>query len=118
MEGPGDAVEIWARSKGQARARQELYLARALELARAGRIETARELALEMAGHVTLEDPDTHLLLGQIAVGLGDRTLLAEARALLRAQGAEAWEKKLDAVALSGAPDFEAPPLEGDRTPG
>jgi hypothetical protein len=106
VETPQRAVQFWALSKGQGLARQELYLAHAVELAQAGRLEAARDLALEMAGHVTLEDPDTHLLLGQIAVALRDRSLLAEARACLRVLEAQAWEEKLDAVARSGSPDF------------
>ncbi len=103
---PEDAVTIWEITRAQELARLELYLAYAVELARAGRLEAAREVALETAGHVTLEHPDTHLLLGEIAIAMGDGRLLIEAKAFLHAQGAEAWEGKLDEAQRSGALSF------------
>lgn len=106
VKAPGDVVTIWAIHKATEFARAELYFAYALESARAGRLEVARDVALETIGHVSLEDPNTHLLLGQVAVGLRDRVLLQEAKASLRLLNSEPWERKLDQSVRSGSPDF------------
>ena len=66
----------------------------------------ARDVVLETVGHVSMGDPDAHLLLGQLAVGLKDRTLLAEARAFLDYLEAGRWRKKLDDVDRTGNADF------------
>ena len=57
-------------------------------------------------GHVTLENPHAHLLLGQLAVGLKDRQLLAEAKAFLEFLELDKWAHKLDQMAQSGSPDI------------
>lgn len=106
---PNDVITIWAVHKATELARAELYLAYALEAARNGMLDAARDVALETLGHVSLEDPDTHLLLGQVAVGLRDRTLILEAKAFLRFFGFRPWEMKLDQIADSGSPDFSGP---------
>ena len=64
-------------------------------------------MALETIGHVTVEDPRPHLLLGQLGVGLRDRRLVREAKAFLRFLKFDELERKLDDVARSGSPDFE-----------
>jgi hypothetical protein len=92
--------------KARGLARVELYFAYALDLARNGLLEAARDVALETAGHVTLGHPNAHLLLGQVAVGLRDRTLLREAKAFLQSFSYRAWEMKLDRVVQSGLTDF------------
>lgn len=102
----GDALKVWAVFKASELARADLYIEFALDEARAGRLAVAREVALETVGHVTLEDPRPHLLLGQLGVGLGDRGLVREAKAYLGFLGLDAWERKLDEVARSGSPDF------------
>ena len=48
-----------------------------------------------------------HVLLGQIAIGLGDRALLQEAKAFLALLNQDRWERKLDQAAKSSSPDFE-----------
>lgn len=50
-----------------------------------------------------------HLLLGQLAVGLGDEVLLGEAKAFLAFLKKEQWERKLDLAVKAGSPDFADP---------
>ena len=104
------AEQVWAAlqvSAANKLARSRLYLTYALSAACAGRITEALEVALECAGHVTLEDPNVHLLLGRIGVALKDPVLADEARALLMLIGARAYAEKLDQAVASGATDFE-----------
>jgi hypothetical protein len=101
-----DAVSIWAICKATEFSRANLYWAYALCAARAGRLDVARDVALETVGHVTLEDPRLHLLLGQIGVALGDRTLLREAGEFLAFLKAEAWLRKLEQTARTGSSNF------------
>lgn len=104
-----DLIEVWCVFKATQLARENLYFSYALEAARAGRIEIARDVALETVGHVNLEDPRPHLLLGQLAVKLRDQELLRESKAYLRFLKLDQWERKLDQVVQSGSPDFENP---------
>jgi len=102
-----DLIGLWCIFKATLLARGDLYFSYALESARAGRIEIARDVALETVGHVDLEDPRPHLLLGQVAVKLRDRELLRQAKSFLRFLKLDRWERKLDQVVQSGSPDFE-----------
>ena len=99
---------LWTIHKATELARLELYFAYALKAARTGQLEAARDVALEAVGHVTLEDPRAHLLLGELAVMLHDRPLLQEARTFLRFLKHERWEQKLAMVAESGQARFES----------
>jgi hypothetical protein len=103
----GDLIAVWRISKATEIARLNLYFSYALGAARTGRIEIARDVALETVGHVNAEDPRPHLLLGQIAVKLRDRKLLRQAKAFLRFFKLDRWEGKLDEVVRSGSPNFE-----------
>jgi len=107
--GAASVVELWAIHKATELARRELYFEYALQSARGGRLEVAREVALEGVGHVSFEDPRLHLLLGQIAISLADRPLLREARAFLRFLRLAPWERKLDEAQRSGSVDFIGP---------
>ncbi len=98
----GDLLAVWSISKATELARADLYFAYALASARAGNHELARDVALETVGHVALEDPRPHLLLGQLAVRLEDRGLLREAKAFLRFFELDQWESKLERVAGCG----------------
>ena len=69
----------------------------------------ARDVALEAVGHVTMEDPRLRLLLGQVAIRLGDRRLLGEAKAFLDFFNFEPWRRKLGEVEESGVLDFAGP---------
>jgi hypothetical protein len=102
-----DLIGLWCIFKATQLARMNLYSSYALEAARVGRIEIALEVALETVGHVDLEDPRPHLLLGLLAVKLRDRKLLREAQTFLRFLKLDRWEQKLDQVVQSGSPDFE-----------
>jgi hypothetical protein len=101
-----DAVDLWAAFKATELTRRYLYLRYALDAARAGRLEIARDVALETVGHVTLAEPRLHLLLGQIGIGQRDRTLLREAGEFLAFLKAEAWSRKLEQTARTGSPNF------------
>jgi hypothetical protein len=102
-----DLLTLWAIFKSTELTRADLYFAFALDSARAGQLEVARSVALETIGHVSLEDPRPHLLLGQLGLALKDRRLVDEAKAFLRFLKFEELERKLDDVARSGALDFE-----------
>jgi hypothetical protein len=104
-----DLLVLWSISKASELTRADIYFAYALDSARAGQLEIARDVALETIGHVSLEDPRPHLLLGQLAVVLKDRKLLREAKTFLRFFKLDQWEQKLDQVVQSGQPDFEGP---------
>lgn len=103
-----DAIALWAIAKATELARLNLYFAYALRAARAGRLEIARDVALETVAHVSLEDPRPHLLLGQVAVALGDRRLVGEAKRFLQFLKLDAWERALDRAIRSGSSDFES----------
>lgn len=109
LKAADDLIGVWSIFKATELARLNLYFSYALEAARAGRIETARDVAMETVGHVSPEDPRPHLLLGELAVKLRDRKLLREARAFLRFLNLDRWERKLEQVEQSGSPDFENP---------
>lgn len=64
-------------------ARCGLYLEYARSAARAGQFVRARDVALELVGHVTPEEPRSHLLLGKLAIQLKDKRLLREAKEFL-----------------------------------
>jgi hypothetical protein len=95
MKTADDVVTVWCIHKATELARADLYFGYAQESARAGRLEIARDVALETVGHVSLEDPRAHLLLGEVAVALRDRKLLREAKAFLRFLHLDRWERKL-----------------------
>jgi hypothetical protein len=107
LETPADLLVLWAIHKATEAARLELYLAYALRSAKAGHVEAARDVALEAVGHVNLEDPRPHLLLGELAVALGDRRLLQDAQRFLRFFEHEPWEQKLAVAVKSGEALFE-----------
>jgi hypothetical protein len=110
VKSAADAVALWAISKASERARLDLHVDYTIESARRGRFETARDVALETVGHVSVEDPRPHLLLGQLAIALGDRRLLAEARTFLQALKFDDWLQHLDGLAQAGVSGFgEAP---------
>ena len=107
LKTPGDLLVLWAIHKATEVARLELYFGYALRSARAGQLEAAREVALEAVGHVSLEDPRPHLLLGELAVALRDRTLLQEAETFLRFFKHESSEQKLAMTVRSGHALFD-----------
>lgn len=104
--------QAWTvRSAYKAReiAREQLYFAYALDAARAGHLDEAREVALQAAGHITLEDPNMHLLIGQLGVALAEPTLTADALTMLKVMKADVHAGKLALISEIGAADFEGP---------
>jgi hypothetical protein len=81
---PGDALAIWASQESIRAAREEFYLDFALEAARDGRMEAARQAAFAAFGHVMMDDPRMHWLLAHVALSTGDASLCEEAIAFLR----------------------------------
>jgi hypothetical protein len=76
-------ITVWKIAKATEIARCNLYLDYARAAAAAGQFLAARNVALEIIGHVTSEDPRPHLLLGKLAIQLGERQLLREAQSFL-----------------------------------
>lgn len=72
-------------SKATEIARCGLYQEYARSAAKNGEFGRARDVALELVGHVTAEDPRSHLLLGKLAIQLNDKRLLREAKDFLAA---------------------------------
>jgi len=83
LDSAARAVRAWKISKATQIARCRLYFDYAQAAARVGQFLVARDVALELVGHVTAEDPRVHLLLGKLAVQLQDKTLLREAKRFL-----------------------------------
>jgi hypothetical protein len=102
-------IRMIAVHKATELARRHLYYQYALAKVRVGHLAMAREVLLETVGHVTMADPDTHLLLGQIGVAMNDDELVSEAHEHLRFFGSGAWDRKLEAVELTGRADFMGP---------
>ena len=111
-----DVVKVWAIGEATTLAMDGLYWSYALEAARKGRLETARDVSLDAVSYLALGDPRFHYLLGQTAIALGDPVLLAEARAFLRFLGLPHWEQRLTDADASGTPDF-SPPEADPREP-
>jgi hypothetical protein len=102
-------VQMIGVHKATEMARRHLYYYYALQKARIGHHVAARDVLLESVGHVTMSDPDTHLLLGQIGVATKDDELVREAHEYLRFFGSGAWDRKLEQVEMAGRADFEGP---------
>ena len=83
LDSAANVVKVWKISKATEIARCNLYFDYAQAAARAGQFLVARDVALELVGHVTAEDPRVHLLLGKLALQLQDKTLLREAKRFL-----------------------------------
>ena len=104
-----DVVKARAIFKATQLAMTDLYSDYALEAARTGRLETARDVSLEAVAHITLEDPRHHFLLGELAIALRDPTLLNESKAFLQFLEQSEWEQRLAADERAGTPFFAAP---------
>lgn len=109
MKSPEDLVGVWALHESMELARLELYDRFAWNAAREGRLELARDVALETVGHVRIEHPRGHFLLGELALALADRTLLQEARVFLSVLGQEQCVQRLEADVAAGRPRFDDP---------
>lgn len=101
-----DVINCWSVSKSIKLARMELFLNYAQAAARAEQFYTARDVLLEAAAHVSVEDPRLHLSLGQIALALYDSDLRHEAKTFLRFFKLKEWERRLDAQSRWSDHDF------------
>jgi hypothetical protein len=101
-----DVIALWAIQKATELARARTYFKYALVKARTGHLAVARAVALATVGHVNMDEPRLHMLLGLVAVGLNDRTLLHEARTFLAFLKHDRWEPELEQAVQSGSPDF------------
>jgi hypothetical protein len=100
---PKDIIKIWAIHKSGHLARESLYFARANEARARGDFQDARETALHAIQHVTAESPRLHLLLGQVALFLGEKDTFCEARSFLEFLRAEQPLRELLAAEKSSA---------------
>jgi hypothetical protein len=74
-----DFIRLWKSWQATEIARTRLYRDYARSAARNGDLIRARDVALELVGHVTPHDVPTHLLLGKLGIRLGDKQLVREA---------------------------------------
>jgi hypothetical protein len=87
-------------------ARSSLYWEYARTAAKNGQFLRARDVALELVGHVTPEDPRSHLLLGKLAIQLRDKLLLREAKAFLAFSKAIGAIEELHTAEKTGVVDL------------
>lgn len=87
-------------------ARCGLYWEYARTAARGRQFLCARDVALELVGHVTPEDPRSHLLLGKLAIQLKDRQLLREAKEFLAVLKQDRAIKELETAERTRAFEF------------
>jgi len=83
LDSAAKVVQTWKIWKATEIARCGLYFGYAQAAARAGQFLAARDVGLELVGHVTAEDAHVHLLLGKLAIMLRDKRLLREAKDFL-----------------------------------
>ena len=93
-----DLINCWSIVKSIELARLEQFLNYAQAAARAQQFYTARDVLLEAAAHVGVEDPRLHLALGQVALALYDTGLLHEAKAFLRFFKLKSWERRIGQI--------------------
>jgi serine/threonine protein kinase len=102
-QGPAELITLWAIHESTRRERLQLYLDYATQCASSGRLDIARDVALEIVGHISLEDPRPHAILGRLAIEFGDATMLREAQTFLRFLGEDTWADKLGALPSNGS---------------
>jgi len=101
-----DVITCWSIAKSIELARLEQFLSYAQAAARAEQFYTARDVLLEAAAHVSIEDPRLHLSLGHVALALYDSDLRHEAKMFLRFFKLKEWERRLDAQSRWSKYDF------------
>lgn len=99
MESAEKLIQAWRISLATQFARRDLYWSYARSAARDDKPLTARDVALELVGHVTPVHAPTHFLLGKLAIRLQDRHLLREARSFLDFLGEPAAVQELTVLA-------------------
>jgi hypothetical protein len=96
MDKPDALIRAWKISLATQFARRDLYWQYARTAAREDMPLTARDVALELVGHVTPVHAPTHVLLGKLGIRLQDGGLLREARLFLDFLGATAAVQELE----------------------
>jgi hypothetical protein len=92
------AIRVWAINKSGELARESLYFVRASDAFSQGDLRRAKITGLEAVEHVTAESPRLHLLLGRIALSLGEQEMFYAARRFLEyLQANQALEELLAA---------------------
>lgn len=99
-------IRAWAVRKAVEISLCELYGKYAVLEARKDNLKVALEVMLQLVGHVTPEDPRAHLLLGKLAIRLGDMQLLGEAMAYLAYLKEAERLVELEAAQRTGVVDF------------
>ena len=102
-----DLINCWSVYQSIKLARLERFLNYAQAAARAEQFYTARDVLLEAAAHVSVEDPRLHWALGQVGVALYDSELLREAKSFFRFFKLKSWECRLDQNAQTHSPDYD-----------
>ncbi len=82
-DSPAGLINSCASPVSRLIGRSDLYRDYARSAARAGLLEKARDVALELVGHVTAADARVHFLLAKLGMRLKDRRLQREATAFL-----------------------------------
>lgn len=98
---PEIIIKTWGVHKSGELARESLYFGRAEEATARGDFGDAKETALHAIQHVTSESPRLHLLLGKIALSLGDKDLFRDAKAFLEFLRADHFLQELLAAEKS-----------------
>jgi hypothetical protein len=106
MTTTAEVIVCWSIIKSIELARLEQFLNYAQAAARAEQFYTARDVLLEAATHVSVEDPRLHLSLGHVALALYDSHLRHEAKMFLRYFKLKEWERRFDAQSRWSNFDF------------
>ena len=83
-----------------------MYVRSALDLVHAGNLGLARHVALCAVQHVSVEEPQLHLLLGKIGIATRNRTTTADAARVLWYLGHDPLAVDLESDGAAGAADF------------
>lgn len=103
---PNDALNCWATSRASENVRTRLYLQYTLDAAYRGDFRLARYVGLCGVVHLTLEEPQLHLLIGQVGVALGHTSLVRDAQQFLRFLGRELLAAALEDSLAEGVPNL------------
>jgi len=98
---PGQVVELWAIHKSGELARECLFFNQANDACACGDFQLAKATIFEAVQHVTAESPRLHLLLGKVALSLGDKDLFREVKTVLRFLQADYFIQELLAAEKS-----------------
>jgi hypothetical protein len=101
-----DVFNVWAITRATTRLRTEVYVRHALDLATGGDWRMASYTGMCALQHVTLDEAHVHLLVGEIAIARGPRSIVEDASRWLRFLGCEDLAGLLDADQAAGVADL------------